>query len=105
MLIDTVSCRIDEMGTNIVKQLVDKLRAGETFSLQLDESVDISGQAQLIAFAGYVDTSDIRKILEILYQCVYRRSSINGRLYQRPSGAHKTGHISSVHTLHFGGIK
>lgn len=58
------------MGTNIVKQLVDKLRAGETFSLQLDESVDISGQAQLIAFAGYVDTSDIRKILEILYQCV-----------------------------------
>ncbi len=58
---DTVSCRIDKMGTYIVEQLVDKLRAGESFSLQLDESVDVSGQAQLVAFARYVDTSDIRQ--------------------------------------------
>ncbi len=58
---DTVSCRIDKMGTDIVEQLLDKLRAGESFSLQLDESVDVSGQAQLVAFARYVDTSDIRE--------------------------------------------
>ncbi len=58
---DTVSCRIDKMGTDIVEQLLDKLRAGESFSLQLDESVDVSGQAQLVAFARYVDTSDIRQ--------------------------------------------
>lgn len=58
---DTVSRRIDRMGTDIVEQLVDKLRAGESFSLQLDESVDVSGQAQLVAFARYVDTSDIRE--------------------------------------------
>ncbi|KAI7790040.1 putative zinc finger BED domain-containing protein 5-like [Triplophysa rosa] len=30
------------MGTDIVEQLVDKLRAGESFSLQLDESVDMN---------------------------------------------------------------
>ncbi len=58
---DTVSCRIDKMGTDIVEQLLDKLRAGESFSLHLDESVDVSGQAQLVAFARYVDTSDIRQ--------------------------------------------
>jgi len=58
---DTVSRRIDKMGTDIVEQLLDKLRAGESFSLQLDESVDVSGQAQLVAFARYVDTSDIRQ--------------------------------------------
>ncbi len=58
---DTVSRRIDKMGTDIVEQLLDKLRAGESFSLQLDESVDVSGQAQLVAFARYVDTSDIRE--------------------------------------------
>ncbi len=58
---DTVSCRIDKMGTYIVEQLLDKLRAGESFSLQLDESVDVSGQAQLVAFARYGDTSDIRQ--------------------------------------------
>ncbi len=49
------------MGTDIVEQLLDKLRAGESFSLQLVESVDVSGQAQLVAFARYVDTSDIRQ--------------------------------------------
>lgn len=47
------------MGTHIVEQLVDKLRACESFSLQLDESVDVSGQAQLVAFKRYVNTSDI----------------------------------------------
>ncbi len=38
--------RIDKMGTDIFEQLLDKLRAGESFSLQLDEldeSVDVSG--------------------------------------------------------------
>ncbi len=58
---DTVSRRIDKMRTDIVEQLVDKLRTGESFSLQLDESVDVSGQAQLVAFARYVDTSGIRE--------------------------------------------
>ncbi len=58
---DTFSHRIDKMRTDIVEQLVDKLRTGESFSLQLDESVDVSGQVQLVAFARYVDTSDIRE--------------------------------------------
>ncbi len=58
---DTFSRRIDKIRTDIVEQLVDKLRTGESFSLQLDESVDVSGQAQFLAFARYVDTSDIRE--------------------------------------------
>ncbi len=38
---DTFSRRIDKMRNDIVEQLVDKL--------QLDESVDVSGQVQLVA--------------------------------------------------------
>lgn len=57
---DTVSRIIDKMGTDIVAQVVEKLRAGD-FSLQLDESTDISGQAQLVAFARYVDSDDIKE--------------------------------------------
>lgn len=57
---DTVSRRVDKMGTDIVAQVVEKLRAGD-FSLQLDESTDISGHAQLVAFARYVDTDDIEE--------------------------------------------
>ncbi len=58
---DTFSRRIDKMRTDIVEQLVDKLRTGESFSLQLDESVDVSGQVQMVAFARYLDTSGIRE--------------------------------------------
>ncbi|KAK1896866.1 Zinc finger BED domain containing protein 5 [Dissostichus eleginoides] len=54
---DTVSRRIERMGADIVEQVVGKL--GEAFSLQLDESTDVSGKAQLIAFVRYVDTDDI----------------------------------------------
>lgn len=38
---------------------MDNLRAGESFSHKLDESVDINRPVQLIAFARYVETSDI----------------------------------------------
>lgn len=54
---DTVSRRIKRMGADIVEQVVGKL--GEAFSLQLDESTDVSGKAQLIAFVRYVDIDDI----------------------------------------------
>jgi len=42
---------------DIVDQVVGKL--GKSFSLQLDESTDVSGNAQLVAFVRYIDTDDI----------------------------------------------
>ncbi|XP_038162410.1 SCAN domain-containing protein 3-like [Cyprinodon tularosa] len=54
---DTVCRRIDHMGTDIVEQVVEKL--GDSFSLQMDESTDVSGNAQLVAFVRYIDTDDI----------------------------------------------
>ncbi|XP_055487049.1 zinc finger MYM-type protein 6-like [Leucoraja erinacea] len=54
---DSVCRRVDTMGTDIVEQVVGKL--SDSFSLQLDESTDVSGNAQLVAFLRYVDTDDI----------------------------------------------
>uniref|UniRef100_A0A3P9JYF1 Uncharacterized protein n=1 Tax=Oryzias latipes TaxID=8090 RepID=A0A3P9JYF1_ORYLA len=54
---DTVCRRIDIMGTDIIEQVVGKL--GDSFSLQLDESTDVSGHAQLVAFVRYIETDDI----------------------------------------------
>lgn len=45
------------MGTDIVEQVVGKL--GDSFSLQLDESTDVSGNAQLVIFVKYIETDDI----------------------------------------------
>lgn len=56
---DSVCRRIDTMGKDIVEQIVGKL--GDSFSLQLDESTDISGNAQLVGFVRYIDTDDINE--------------------------------------------
>ncbi|KAJ8394211.1 hypothetical protein AAFF_G00047940 [Aldrovandia affinis] len=56
---DTVCRRIDEMAGDIVEQVVDKLKQAGSFAIQLDESTDVSGQAQLTAFVRFKDENDI----------------------------------------------
>lgn len=45
---DSICHRVDRMGKDTVKQVLGKL--GNSFSLQLDEPTDVSGNAQLVAF-------------------------------------------------------
>ena len=54
---DTVSLRVDIMITDIVDQVVAKLTG--SFALQLDESTDVSGSAQLVGFVRYSEADDI----------------------------------------------
>ncbi|CAK6977529.1 SCAN domain-containing protein 3-like [Scomber scombrus] len=49
---DTVKRRIEELSADIQSQLLDRLRSCEQFSIQLDESTDISSAAQLIFFGA-----------------------------------------------------
>ncbi|XP_047480177.1 SCAN domain-containing protein 3-like [Penaeus chinensis] len=57
----TVSRRVSEMSAYIQDQVVNKLKASQSFSLQVDESTDISGQAQLVSFVRYIDEDDIKE--------------------------------------------
>ena len=50
---NTVCRRIDDMATNIVEQVVNKMNRAGLFALQLDEMTDVSGEAQLLAFVRY----------------------------------------------------
>lgn len=45
----TIACRIDEMASDVRVQLIEKLRLADAFALQLDESTDVSKDAQLLA--------------------------------------------------------
>ena len=54
---DTVSRRVDVVATDIVDQVVAKLTG--SFALQLDESTDVSGIAQLVGFVRYCDADGI----------------------------------------------
>ncbi|KAK9958613.1 hypothetical protein ABG768_025346 [Culter alburnus] len=56
---DTVCRRIDDMAEDIVAQVVEKLKQATSFALQLDESTDISGESQLVAFVRYKDKDEI----------------------------------------------
>ncbi|KAF2345157.1 protein of unknown function DUF4371 [Trinorchestia longiramus] len=58
---DTISSRIDDMNNDILAQVVTDLISSQTkFSLQLDESTDISSLSQLSVFVRYVK-NDMKK--------------------------------------------
>ena len=58
---DTVNRRVDVMATDNVDQVVAKLTV--SFVLQLDESTDVSGSAQLVGFVRYRDADDITELI------------------------------------------
>uniref|UniRef100_A0A8C5AU24 Uncharacterized protein n=1 Tax=Gadus morhua TaxID=8049 RepID=A0A8C5AU24_GADMO len=58
---NTIKRRIDDMSEDIEQHLTEKLQASGRFSLQIDESTDISGAAQLLANVRYVDGDSIKE--------------------------------------------
>ncbi|KAJ1082660.1 hypothetical protein NDU88_002825 [Pleurodeles waltl] len=58
---NTISTRINDMSADIESVVLEKIRISEKFALQLDESTDISGHAQLLANVRFVDGDAIRE--------------------------------------------
>ncbi|KAK2718338.1 hypothetical protein QYM36_005597, partial [Artemia franciscana] len=58
---NTISRRIEDIASNIVMQVIEQIKLTKMFALQLDESTDVSGEAQVIVFVRYQDCSDIRE--------------------------------------------
>ena len=52
---NTIARRIDDMSVDIESVVFEKIRCIEKYALQLDESTDISGHAQLMANVRFVD--------------------------------------------------
>ena len=52
---NTVSQRINDMASDIQEQLRDKLLENKIFSVQLDDSTDLTGKCQLLANVRFVD--------------------------------------------------
>ncbi|KAM7162926.1 LOW QUALITY PROTEIN: protocadherin gamma-B5-like, partial [Macrochelys suwanniensis] len=50
---NTVACRIKDLADDIEKELVFRLKICHEYSLQLDESTDVSGLAVLLVFVRY----------------------------------------------------
>jgi hypothetical protein len=60
---DTISRRIEDMSSNIQKQVAENLYDGKRFSLQLDGSTDISQKCQLLSYTRFLDENSVAEQL------------------------------------------
>ncbi|XP_063785805.1 zinc finger BED domain-containing protein 5-like [Pseudophryne corroboree] len=51
---NTISRRILDMSEDVESQVITKIKEANVFAFQLDESTDITGKAQLLAFSRFV---------------------------------------------------
>ena len=57
----TIGRRIEDMSADIESVVINKIKTGGKFALQLDESTDVSGHAQLLANVRFIDGDIIRE--------------------------------------------
>jgi hypothetical protein len=72
----TISRRIINISEDIEEQVIEVIKSGELFALQVDESTDISGKAQLMAFIRFIVNS---KIVSQLFCCKKLSGITTGR--------------------------
>ena len=58
---NTVSRRISDMAGDVLKQLLHRIQASELYALQLDESTDMAGLAQLLVYVRYIYGGSIKE--------------------------------------------
>ena len=56
---NTISRRIHDMSENIECNIKSKILKHKLFALQVDESTDITGKAQLLVFIRFIDDESI----------------------------------------------
>ena len=83
---DTVKKRIQSMSCDIKDQVIEAIKRSRQFSLQLDESTDISDDAQLLTYVRYQGLAEMEE--EFLF-CKPLQTTGWGR---------KTSHISKFYS-------
>lgn len=56
---NTIKRRIEEMSKDIETQVNEKLKVADLFALQVDESTDITGKSQVLAFVRFISEKSL----------------------------------------------
>lgn len=73
---NTVSRRIDDMAADIREQIIEDVLVDQRFALQLDESTDVSNDAQLLVYIRYYSSSS--GITESILACLALQTNATG---------------------------
>ena len=73
---DTIRRRICDMSTDIQDTVISSVKQSKMFTMQVDESTDISGKAQLIAFIRFVSDG---KISDQFFCCKELKERMTGQ--------------------------
>jgi hypothetical protein len=57
----TVKRRIDEMADNVENQLIKKIKSSDYYSIQIDETTDISKCAQLLTYVRFINNNQMKE--------------------------------------------
>lgn len=74
---DTISRRINDISVDIEEQVIDKIKLSKWFSIQLDESTDVSQKAILLCYVRFIDFQ-ISELCEDLLCCCELPSHTTG---------------------------
>lgn len=58
---DTVTRRINDMAKNVESELISRIKESSFYSLQIDETTDVSNDGQLICYVRYEFNNDIHE--------------------------------------------
>ena len=58
---ETIKRRIDDMSSDILETLINKLKTSGYFSLQIVETTDVAKKAQLLSVVRFVDGNSVRE--------------------------------------------
>ena len=72
----TIARRVCEMAPDMREQLIEKLKSAEAFSLQVDVSLDVSKDAQLLGFVRFVDQNKMYEEFLFFYKKLPERNKI-----------------------------
>lgn len=83
---DTISRRINDLSVDIEEQIIDKIKSSKWFSIQLDESTDISQKAILLCYVRFIDFQTLELCEDLLCCCELLTHTTGSEVFKQLNG-------------------